>query len=587
MIRRIFGRSFRLKLFGAFFLSATIPLLLCSLLMSQIFLTRLEREISQQNQDYLEGLDEQLENEEAALRESARTICSSSLVKSALQGNSVRSVQINNILFDSTRDIPISAGYDLYNAEGTCLFSTRNGAVGTQANPSWGSLKCASSGDGLVFSATEDVSDTSDPLYRAACRIADRNDKTIGYYVANIYQSGFREYLEGKYGTRNTLLLLSTYYRPVYCAQPSLAVSLTPLLRNSVLHGTSLDSLEQDFHYMISSSPRCGLYAVIRSPVVLTSQTLHLLQTVTLLTLLLSILVSALLAIRFSGQVYEPIDRLHGAMQQVSRDNLDVHIDPVQDDELGELTERFNQMTSALKRNREELLENQKELNEAQIRMLQAQLNPHFLSNTLDTMKWISKINQVPQLATMAVDLADILRFGISPAEFVTLDSELNVLDRYIEIQKIRLSDKFLFQLEVPDELRSCIIPKMILQPLVENSILHGINDRDGGTIVLEIRQKQNGDKADMERFSDSAPVLVISVTDNGVGFPAEMTGSYRKPENTGGHHLGLYNVDTILKKHYGSRFGLFLSNETDPSGQVIGAVITAELPLRYERPGQ
>ena len=574
MIRRIFRRSFRLKLFGAFFLAATIPLLLCSLLMSQIFRIRLEQEIAQQNQEYLEGLNELLGQEETALRESAREICSSSQIRSALQGNSVRPVQINNILFDSTRDIPITAGYDLYDVEGTCLFSTRNGAVGEQADPSWGILGNASAVDGLVFSATEDASDTARPLYRAACRITDRNGGTIGYYVANIYQSGFRQYLEGKYGTRNTLLLLSSYYRPVYCAQPSLVMSLAPLLRGGILHETSLDSLEQDFHYMISPAPYCGLYAVIRSPVVLTTETLHLLQTVTLLTLLLSILVSALLAIRFSGQVYEPIDRLHGAMQQVSRDNLDVHIDPVQDDELGELTERFNQMTSALKRNREELLENQKELNEAQIRMLQAQLNPHFLSNTLDTMKWISKINQVPQLATMAVDLADILRFGISPAEFVTLDSELNVLDRYIEIQKIRLSDKFIFQLEVPDELRSCIIPKMILQPLVENSILHGINNRDGGAITLKICQKKE------------QQILPISVIDNGVGFPAEMTGPYKKPENTGGHHLGLYNVDTILKKHYGNRFGLFLSNETDPAGVIVGAVITAELPLSYTKPG-
>ena len=359
-----------------------------------------------------------------------------------------------------------------------------------------------------------------------------------------------------------------------------------------------MESIEEDFTYVISSAPHFGLIAVLRSPVIFTKDTLHLLQTVTLLVLLLSLLVSALLAIRFSGQIYEPFDRLYSAFQQVSDDNFDVYVDPVRNDELGELTVRFNQMTSDLKKNREELLRNERELNEAQIRMLQAQLNPHFLSNTLDTMKWISKINQVPQLATMSVDLADILRFGISPAEFVSLEDELNVLDRYIEIQKIRLSGRFTFTLQVPDGLRNCFIPKMILQPLVENSILHGISDMEEGIITLKITREPEsnpssagaGFSAVSEKHGDVCrtedPILIISVQDNGKGFPPDMTGQYRKPDDAAGHHLGLYNVDTILKKHYGSQFGLFLDNDTDEDGKILGAVITARLPLSYERPG-
>ena len=97
------------------------------------------------------------------------------------------------------------------------------------------------------------------------------------------------------------------------------------------------------------------------------------------------------------------------------------------------------------------LLENQQALNDAQIRMMQAQLNPHFLCNTLDTMKWISKINQVPQVALMSTNLADILRFCISPDEFVELRQELAILGRYVEIQRIRLSDSFTFAQDVPD----------------------------------------------------------------------------------------------------------------------------------------
>ena len=158
-------------------------------------------------------------------------------------------------------------------------------------------------------------------------------------------------------------------------------------------------------------------------------------------------------------------------------------------------------------------------MDETQIRMLQAQLNPHFLGNTLDTMKWISKINKVPQVATMSADLADILRFGISPDELVPLRREAEILERYIEIQRIRLSDGFTFTLDLPAELEDCVVPKMILQPLAE-----------------------------------------------------------KRNESLARGHLGLYTVDMILRKSYCEGSGLYLENP-----KAGGAVVTAVLPLRRE----
>ena len=230
------------------------------------------------------------------------------------------------------------------------------------------------------------------------------------------------------------------------------------------------------------------------------------------------------------------------------------------------MAERFNGMLIALKKNQAQLLENQRELNEAQIRMLQAQLNPHFLCNTLDTMKWISKINSVPQVAVMSTNLADILRFCVSPEEFVPLRRELEILQRYVEIQRIRLSGSFAFSVEVPPELLDCPVPKMILQPIVENAMLHGLEGVEHGAISV--------------RAETCRGVLSISVTDNGRGLPPELVGPYasRARELSRGH-LGLYNVDTILRKHYGDRFGLYLRSRPDESG----AVVTAALPIQNE----
>ena len=271
-----------------------------------------------------------------------------------------------------------------------------------------------------------------------------------------------------------------------------------------------------------------------------------------------------MLCLPLSRRISQPIGRLLKAFSRLEQDDLDVHVSRDGEDELGQLASGFNHMVLALKANRQELVENQRELNQAQVRMLQAQLNPHFLCNTLDTMKWISKINHVPQVALMSTNLADILRFCISAEEFVPLRREVEVLNRYVEIQKIRLSDQFSFLVSLPEKLETCMVPKMILQPIVENAILHGLEGISDSVIRVEAAQEGED--------------LLITVTDNGHGLPPDMIGHpYRRESAPSGHHLGLFNVDTILKKHYGERYGLYLDN--NPAGS--GARVRARLPLR------
>ena len=197
-----------------------------------------------------------------------------------------------------------------------------------------------------------------------------------------------------------------------------------------------------------------GLYAVLQRPQALNRDTRGLLTTVTVSSALVCVGLSVLMSLRLSRQMFYPIERLHSAIGEVVHNNLDVYVPPYQDDELGELAQRFNGMVVALKRNQEQLVENQRELNEAQIRMLQAQLNPHFLCNTLDTMKWISKINQVPQVAP------HVHRPGGHPA-LLHLPGRVRPpcggrwrsSRRYMEIQSIRLSGKCRLEVDMPPEL--------------------------------------------------------------------------------------------------------------------------------------
>ena len=555
--------SFRQRLNAAFLAVSLVPVLLCSALLLQIFRLRMTADQQQNAGQQLDGACHALSSMQEGLQEAASTLGGSETVLGALSGGWENSASVYSILYDATEDVRRFARFELYDAEGTLRYATQT-VIGAQTLPvSWGILKEAADRDTIVYSASIDPTDLDAPVLRGAVRLT-RDGQTAGFLVAAFYETQLRAMFDSLAGAQNELLVMDGFWRGVYCSQQALVQTLSSALREQLLHGKALTGLSDNFVYTARQDEATGLFLVLQQPQVFTRGTLRLLYTVSALCALGGVAVSIALSLRLSRQMFQPIGTLHRAITQVGKNDLEVQV-PVQEgqcDELGELAQQFNGMVLSLRRNQQALLENQQALNDAQIRMMQAQLNPHFLCNTLDTMKWISKINQVPQVALMSTNLADILRFCISPDEFVELRQELAILGRYVEIQRIRLSDSFTFAQDVPEGLLSCLVPKMMLQPLAENAILHGLSGVQDGRLTVTARESDG--------------VLEICVLDNGCGFPAEMLGPYQAPEQQTGH-LGLFNVDTILRKHYGERFGLRLENRKDGAG----ACITARLPMR------
>ena len=555
--------SFRQKLNTAFLAVSLVPMLICSAMLLQIFRLRMDTDARDAAAQQLDSLEQSLDTLHTGFLDSAASLQANTLVTQALFDADAEDTKVYNKLFDATESVRSFARFDLYDISGRWRYSTQT-APETQALPTnWGILYEAAQSPGeLVYTASESPLDSTQPLFQAGELLSDRYGAPVGYLVIGVYESNLRTLLSGKAGAQNELLLLDRFWRAIYCSRPAQTLTLSEALREQLLHGAALTGLSDDFLYTVRLHPGTGLYLVLQQPQVFTHATLRLLYTVGALCALICVAVSIFMSLQLSRQLFRPIGTLHHAIRQVGRNDLDVQVPQPQHDELGELSEQFNRMVVDLRRNQQALLENQKALNDAQIRMLQAQLNPHFLCNTLDTMKWISKINQVPQVALMSTNLADILRFCISPDEFVPLRRELEILSRYIEIQRIRLSDSFTCRAEVPESLQDCMTPKMMLQPLAENAILHGLSGVEHGEITVSASLLP-GD------------VLEIRVCDNGGGFPEDMLGPYRPPQQQSGH-LGLFNVDTILRKHYGEGFGLCLENI--PSG---GACIIARLPAR------
>ena len=574
--RRYFQNSFRKRLFGAFLLCSLIPLLLSLLVLFSAFRGSRKEQVDKEGRESLKLIRESIIEEGDSITLALQELSDSVELKRALSEERKEGTEVNRILFSLTEGLRDTVRFDIYDKEGNLCYSTAPYLESRSLPTDWGILQRATRADSPVYESSEG-SDSRSRLFQIAVRIKGQReggDKEIsGYVLASLEEEAFRTLLSGKYGVQNGILLLSSYWRPVYSENILLPTELFSTLREEFLRGNPLEDPAGEFIYTVAPIEDMGLYLVLRQEKPISKNMDFLMLLLLFLSILFGAALSFLMGFMMSKRLFTPIERLRSAMREVTLDHLDVRLRE-SEDELGELAGRFNRMTEALAENRralllnqETLLKNQKELNEAQIRMLQAQLNPHFLGNTLDAMKWMGKIHQIPEVAEMATDLADILRFAISPKEFVSLEMEIEILKRYMEIQKIRGFSKIEFHLTVPESLQNALVPRMVLQPLVENAILHGILSE--GEIELCAAEQDNE--------------LRILVKDNGKGIRKELIGPYSPPKEDLGHHLGLYNVDTILKKHYGERYGLTILDRKEEEG-VCGTIVLAVLPLQRER---
>ena len=183
--------------------------------------------------------------------------------------------------------------------------------------------------------------------------------------------------------------------------------------------------------------------------------------------------------------------------------------------------------------------------------MMQSQLNPHFLYNTLDTMKWVAKANHIPEIATLAAKLAKILRTSISSAQFITLQEEMTLVESYAKIQKIRFNGKFDFRYEIAPETEEILVPKLIVQPIVENAVIHGIENIENEGVIRIVLKKMGTD-------------LLVTVQDNGAGFDVkEYFNSLEQAENGSSREkIGLKNVDLRLRHIYGEEYRIKIKSK-------------------------
>jgi two-component system sensor histidine kinase YesM len=275
---------------------------------------------------------------------------------------------------------------------------------------------------------------------------------------------------------------------------------------------------------------------------------------------ILSLMLCILVSIKLSGYFVKPIHNMSKAMHKLEEGDLDTRIKVERTDEFGHLATNFNIMAEKLKDNVDYRIKQQQELNASIIATMQAQLKPHFIYNTLDTIKWVAKANHISEITVLVTGLAKILRTSISSNQFVTLKEELNLVQCYVDIQRIRFSDKFKYKAEIQEGLEDVIVPKFVIQPIVENAVIHAFDDQDDGNILVTAYE-ENGK-------------LIVKISDDGCGIDAETVRTLNSKKRLEGH-IGLYNVDTIIRLRHGEPFGI--SVETPEMG---GTVVTIIMPM-------
>ncbi len=288
-----------------------------------------------------------------------------------------------------------------------------------------------------------------------------------------------------------------------------------------------------------------------------------------LLTLILGIAIIgiAFVLVRYTVKLIEQFTHsIIRGIQEVQRGNLDVQVEVYGEDEMGQIANNFNTMTNKVKnliREVEEVTERKKE---AEITALEAQINPHFLYNTLDSINWMAIEKQEYELSRMLCNLGSILRYSVSRSNKMTTIQEMaDWLDKYISLQKMRFNDAFCYEINVEKGTERFVIHKLLLQPFIENAIIHGFKGIvSGGMLRVDIT------------LSEDEEELYLIVEDNGKGMPKEKADEFNRPDirKEDGKSIGMHNAFARMYMYYGERAFWKVSSMED-----MGTVITLKIP--------
>ncbi len=292
---------------------------------------------------------------------------------------------------------------------------------------------------------------------------------------------------------------------------------------------------------------------------------------------IVGIVISMILITAFSVSYGRRIDHIGQQMHYVAQGEYDKVVPVEGHDEIGQLYQDLEQMIKDIQKLTNEVVTEQVQKEklhtrqkEVEFKMLASQINPHFLYNTLETIRMKAMVNKQPEIAELVMMLAKTMRYNIQVTDrLVTLKAELQMVEYYLKIQNYRFGDRITSEIEIaPDMDMKALIMPLTIQPFVENAFIHGLEEMDrNGRLQISVRMVEED--------------VQIQIKDNGVGMDYYELGQLRKSlheENSDKTHIGVHNVNQRIKILYGDNYGV-----TIESKKSFGTTVVIKVPYRLE----
>ena len=396
----------------------------------------------------------------------------------------------------------------------------------------------------------------------------DGTRNQIGAVICDVDSSVFREGLE-QYSTQESNLL---WLQPAG-DRPAVHIGAETdnqagTIMEAIAEGQNADDLTEIVQgqvlFCLDIPPyNLTLYSLM-PPTLLIENQKALNKSLTLIAALM-VIVFAIVSIFVAQGITRPLAKLTGTMRRIQGGETELRVERLGNDEIGELGATFNQMLDQVETLLVQEYQMKLTLQQAQFNVLQPQINPHFLYNTLDTMSSIAQIQGCMPVSALSESLGNIFRYTLDISAFSTLEKELIHLKNYIYVMDVRMHSAVQYIYDVDDELLPCRLPRLTLQPLVENAILHGVRGVKHEKIIRVT-------------VSRDADCLTIIVQDNGLGMDVtEINARLRADARTElekGRSIGLVNINARIQMLYGNCYGIVVESEP---GQ--GTAVTVRLP--------
>lgn len=416
----------------------------------------------------------------------------------------------------------------------------------------------------LVSITNRYVNETGNKISLSFIRnVYDENNNNIGYVILDVYDVR----MANLFNYRNFFdeeLVINT--------KKFLAASLTdnynygnylefPFLNNRPDKLVNSTIIKDNILYAIQEVPNTDLVLLGAIDLSHYSDNFYSVIKILSITLILGLMIGIFLAYHFSRKISNSIKNVIESMHKVEEGNLAIDYRESDIKELEELNDNFNYMVIQLVKLVKQVQNDERKASKAELKSLEAQLDPHFLFNTLNTIKALARINNQKEIYDISLKLGILLRSNLNnKSTTTTIGESVSLVNDYLTIQQIRFGDKLQVSYDIEDDVSNVVIPKLIIQPLVENSIKHGLEPKIGDWII-----------------SISAKIinsrLVICVADNGVGLKKDFNSDIKSFKNTS--HVGLYNIYRRLDIHYNGDMSFSINREDDNY-----TIARIELPL-------